>query len=98
MALLAYTPVEDIPKVRDPRIALRVELTALQIHAELRQAFRTGKTKPVAYRKEQLAQLAWGQKDNATRLGEALQQDLGRPPIESDLYVSLDVALLPLLT
>ncbi|KIP07205.1 hypothetical protein PHLGIDRAFT_71410 [Phlebiopsis gigantea 11061_1 CR5-6] len=69
MAPLAYTPVEDIPK----------------IHAELRQAFRTGKTKSVAYRKEQLAQLAWGQKDNATRLGEALQQDLGRPPIESDL-------------
>lgn len=69
MPSLAYTNIDDIPK----------------IHADLKQSFRSGKTRPIAYRKEQLAQLAWMLKDNNERFAEALHIDLGRPPIESDL-------------
>ncbi|THH00936.1 hypothetical protein EW026_g1673 [Hermanssonia centrifuga] len=69
MGPLVYTPVEDIPK----------------IHEDLRKGFRSGKTKSIAYRKEQLAGLAYMIKDNTERFQDALKADLGRPPIESDL-------------
>ncbi|KAJ3558601.1 hypothetical protein NM688_g822 [Phlebia brevispora] len=66
---LAYTPVEEIPK----------------IHAELLSTFKSGKTKPIAYRKEQLAQLIYMIKDNEDRFFETLKADLGRPNFESEM-------------
>ncbi|GJE85335.1 NAD-aldehyde dehydrogenase [Phanerochaete sordida] len=69
MPSLVYTNVDDVPK----------------IHAELKQSFQTGKTRDIAFRKEQLAQLAWLLKDNTERFAEALQADMHRPSIESDL-------------
>ena len=56
-----------------------------QIHAELKNTFRSGKTKDIAFRKQQLAQLAWMIKDNQERFSDAMKADLGRPPLESDL-------------
>ena len=58
-----------------------------QIHAELQATFKTGKTRPIAFRREQLAQLCHLLKDNESRFREALKEDLGRPEIESDLCV-----------
>lgn len=58
-----------------------------QIHAELRAGFQTGKLKSIAYRKYQILQLAYLIKDNAKRFEEAFAADLGRPPLESELYV-----------
>ncbi|KAH9902373.1 aldehyde dehydrogenase [Cubamyces lactineus] len=69
MSTLTYTPVEDI----------------LKIHATARQAFESGKTKSLEFRKEQIAQLAYLIKDNADKLRAALKADLGRPYPETDL-------------
>ncbi|KAG6829108.1 hypothetical protein H0H92_005650 [Tricholoma furcatifolium] len=66
MPELVYTPLEEIEKV----------------HAELRAGFKSGKLRPIAYRKYQLLQLAYLIKDNAKRFEEALKADLGRPALE----------------
>ncbi|KAI1784926.1 NAD-dependent aldehyde dehydrogenase [Ganoderma leucocontextum] len=80
MATLAYTAIEDIPK----------------IHGRAREAFESGRTKSVAFRKEQIAQVGYLLKDNELRLREALMQDLGRPHLETDFLdfspVYIDVA------
>lgn len=64
---LAFTPVDEIEKIQ----------------AELRAGFNSGKTKPVAYRKYQLLQLAYLLKDNEKLFVDALHSDLGRPALES---------------
>lgn len=69
MSKLEYTPIEEIPK----------------IHEQLRRSFRSGKAKPIAYRKEQLLQLAYLVKDNRQRFRDAFLADLGRPSGEADL-------------
>lgn len=58
-----------------------------QIHGELRRGFQSGKAKSIAYRKEQLLQLAYLIHDNRQRFRDAFLADLGRPADESDLYV-----------
>ncbi|PRQ47478.1 putative aldehyde dehydrogenase (NAD(+)) [Rosa chinensis] len=50
---------------------------------ELRQTFKSGKTKSVAWRKTQLNALRQLVKDNEEKVFEALYQDLGKHPIES---------------
>ncbi|EIW52056.1 NAD-aldehyde dehydrogenase [Trametes versicolor FP-101664 SS1] len=70
MSVFTYTPVEDIPK----------------IHERARQAYRTGKTKSVAFRKEQIAQLGYLLKDNEQNFIDALKQDLGRPSLETMFF------------
>ncbi|KAJ2928248.1 hypothetical protein H1R20_g8864, partial [Candolleomyces eurysporus] len=73
MAELAYTPVDEIPK----------------IHAELRAGFNSGKLKSIEYRKYQLLQLAYLVQENADRIEKALHSDLGRPAIESRLTAEI---------
>jgi aldehyde dehydrogenase (NAD+) len=67
--MLTYTSEEHIPS----------------IYSDLRTTFRTGKTKPIAYRRQQLAQLAWMIRDHQDRWAEALKSDLGRPKLEAEL-------------
>ncbi|KZT73583.1 aldehyde dehydrogenase [Daedalea quercina L-15889] len=69
MSKLEYTPVEEIAK----------------IHADLNRGFRSGKTKSIDYRRDQLLRLAYLLKDNKKRFQEALFADLGRPAGESNL-------------
>jgi len=64
-----YTAVDEIP----------------QIHEHLRESFRAGKARPIAYRKEQLLQLAYLFQDNVEYFHEALRKDLGRPVFETNL-------------
>ncbi|KAH9933554.1 aldehyde dehydrogenase [Epithele typhae] len=66
---LPYTPIEDIPK----------------IHARARAAFRAGRTKDVAFRKAQIAQVGYMLKDNEEAVIAAMKHDLGRPPLESEM-------------
>ncbi|KAI0776646.1 NAD-aldehyde dehydrogenase [Trametes elegans] len=66
---LTYTPIDEIEK----------------IHARARAAFESGRTASLAFRKEQIAQLAYLLRDNEDRLRDALRADLGRPPLETDL-------------
>ncbi|KZT02538.1 NAD-dependent aldehyde dehydrogenase [Laetiporus sulphureus 93-53] len=73
---LTYTPIEDIP----------------QIYETLQKGFRSGKTKSIAYRKEQLAQLSYLIHDNKARFREAFTADLGRPAEEVDM-LELSVVL-----
>ncbi|KAI0956945.1 hypothetical protein AcW1_005500 [Taiwanofungus camphoratus] len=63
-----FTPIEDIPK----------------IHEDLHKAFRSGKTKSIAYRKQQLLQLCYLLQDNLERFKDAFAADLGRPAEEAD--------------
>ncbi|KAH9916496.1 aldehyde dehydrogenase [Amylocystis lapponica] len=65
---LTETPIDEIPQIRE----------------NLRRAFYSGKAKTVAYRKEQLLQLAYLLKDNWERFRQAFFSDLGRPPLECD--------------
>ncbi|KAF9477627.1 aldehyde dehydrogenase [Pholiota conissans] len=58
-----YTPIDEIPA----------------IHASLRATFRSGLTKPVAWRQHQLLQLARFIKDNQDGLASAIHADLGKP-------------------
>ncbi|KZT12290.1 aldehyde dehydrogenase [Laetiporus sulphureus 93-53] len=66
---LSYTPVDEIP----------------QIHQDLRKAFISGKTKSIAFRKQQLLNLCYLLEDNYDRFKQAFAADLGRPYEESEL-------------
>ncbi|KAI0365384.1 NAD-aldehyde dehydrogenase [Pilatotrama ljubarskyi] len=60
MPTVTYTSLEDIPK----------------IHACAREAFRSGKTKSIAFRKSQISQVGYLLKDNEQRIKDALKLDL----------------------
>lgn len=49
---------------------------------ELRAGFDRGVTRPLQWRREQLAALSRMLTENETRIGEALAEDLGKPPQE----------------
>ncbi|KAI0319244.1 NAD-aldehyde dehydrogenase [Amylostereum chailletii] len=66
------TPLEAIPLIRE----------------DLGKAFKSGKARPVAFRKDQLLSLAYLVKDNLPRLKDALAADLGRPHLETDILES----------
>ncbi|KAN0116179.1 Aldehyde/histidinol dehydrogenase [Russula decolorans] len=61
------TPVDQIPNIR----------------AGLKNAFRTGRTKSIQFRKQQLLSLAYLVKDNLVHFHKALASDLGRCDMES---------------
>ncbi|TCD64862.1 hypothetical protein EIP91_003566 [Steccherinum ochraceum] len=63
-----FTPVEEIPKIRE----------------ELHRTFMSGKMRPISYRKEQLARLAYMIHEHADEFREALTADLGRSALETD--------------
>ncbi|KAF8179202.1 aldehyde dehydrogenase [Pholiota molesta] len=62
-----FTPIDDIPK----------------IHASLRATFRSGLTKPLAWRRHQLLQLARFVKDHQDGLAAAIHADLSKPLLEA---------------
>ncbi|KAF8762010.1 Dehydrogenase [Rhizoctonia solani] len=70
---LEYTPLDEIN----------------QIHARLHASFRTGKTKPIDARKENIVKFAYMIKDNVEALQDALAVDLGRPKLESS-FLEID--------
>jgi aldehyde dehydrogenase (NAD+) len=51
--------------------------------AQLRATFDSGKTRPLAWRRQQLQGLLAFAKENSDRLVEALQADLGKPELEA---------------
>ncbi|KAF8881169.1 aldehyde dehydrogenase [Gymnopilus junonius] len=57
-----YTPLSEIPT----------------IYEDLQKTFRTGLTKPIAWRRRQLLQLARFAKENADALANAIRLDLGK--------------------
>ncbi|KAI0634448.1 NAD-dependent aldehyde dehydrogenase [Trametes polyzona] len=67
MSTLTYTSIEEIPK----------------IHERARQAFLSGKTKSIAFRKAQIAQVGYLLKDNEQRFKDALLADFGRAQFET---------------
>ncbi|KAG8899350.1 hypothetical protein FRB99_006771, partial [Tulasnella sp. 403] len=66
---LKYTDVEEIPRIRE----------------RLRAGFKSGKLRPIEYRKNQILQLAYLMKENFSRFEEAFAKDLGRPALEASL-------------
>ncbi|KAI0649638.1 NAD-dependent aldehyde dehydrogenase [Trametes meyenii] len=67
MSTLTHTPIDDIPKIRE----------------RTRQAFLSGKTKSISFRKEQIAQIGYLLKDNEEAIKNSLKLDLGRPAFET---------------
>ncbi|KAG1775564.1 Aldehyde/histidinol dehydrogenase [Suillus placidus] len=63
-----------------------------EIYSTLNKTFRSGKTKPVAFRKVQILQLAYLLQDNLERFKEAFAIDLGRPPLEAS-FLELDTTI-----
>jgi len=61
------TPVDDIPAVR----------------GRLKNAFKTGRTKPIQFRKQQLLAVSYLIKDNIPLFQRALASDLGRSNMET---------------
>jgi len=60
------------------------DLESLEGLAEgLRSTFRTGRTKSLEWRREQLEKIKALVKENAEELGEALRADLGKPTLEA---------------
>lgn len=64
---LAFTPVDDIPQIRE----------------QLQATFDSGKSRSIQYRREQLLGLAHMMKDNSQQFVRALKHDLGRPALET---------------
>lgn len=54
-----------------------------EIYSTLNKTFRSGKTKPIPFRKVQILQLAYLLQDNVERFKEAFAIDLGRPSLEA---------------
>ncbi|WFD35210.1 hypothetical protein MCUN1_002060 [Malassezia cuniculi] len=65
---LKHTPVAEIPGIVNG----------------LREAFLTGKTRDLSYRKKQLKQFVFMIKDNQDAFIQAINKDLGRPPMETE--------------
>ena len=53
--------------------------------SHLRDTFFTHKTRPVAFRLQQLRKLYWGIRDHEAEILEACQQDLGKGHFEAQL-------------
>ncbi|KAG8903586.1 hypothetical protein FRC01_009144, partial [Tulasnella sp. 417] len=64
---LAYTPIDDIPRIRE----------------RLKASFNSGKLRSIEYRKNQLLQLAYLVNENSKRIEDALAVDLGRHTVET---------------
>lgn len=58
-------------------------LSFLQVRGRVKDAFKTGRTKPIQFRKQQLLSLAYLIKDNIALFQRALASDLGRPETET---------------
>ena len=86
---LSYLPtlqhpwIRSLSYVRTNEYPSRCSPLLLQIRDRLKNAFRTGRTKPVQFRKQQLLALAYLVKDNTPLLQKALASDLGRSDTET---------------
>ncbi|KIO24519.1 hypothetical protein M407DRAFT_76884 [Tulasnella calospora MUT 4182] len=65
--VLQYTPLNDIPKIRE----------------HLKATFSSGRLRPLDYRRQQLLRLVHLVEDNSARFTEAFKLDLGRHPLET---------------
>ena len=55
----------------------------LQVRGRVKDVFKTGKTRAIQFRKQQLLSLAYLIKDNITLFQRALASDLGRSDTET---------------
>lgn len=78
------TPIDDIPKACfSPSTSLVADSSNVQIHASLRTTFRSGLTRPLAWRRHQLLQLARFVKDHQEGLAASIHADLSKPLLEA---------------
>ncbi|KIY67673.1 NADP-aldehyde dehydrogenase [Cylindrobasidium torrendii FP15055 ss-10] len=70
----SYTPLSEIPK----------------IHADLNKTFKSGVTRPVAWRQHQLLQLARMVQDNQDAFAEAIFKDIGKPALEARAFEAVE--------
>jgi aldehyde dehydrogenase (NAD+) len=57
--------------------------SSLQIRGRLKNAFKTGRTKDIQFRKQQLLSVSYLLKDNIALFQRALASDLGRCDMET---------------
>ncbi|KAH9989638.1 NAD-aldehyde dehydrogenase [Russula vinacea] len=77
------TPMDDSHRAKIPPYTTTPVDQITVIRAGLKNAFRTGRTKSVQFRKQQLLALAYLVKDNLDHFHHALASDLGRSEMES---------------
>jgi hypothetical protein len=80
---LQHPWIRSLSYVRTNVYPPRCSPLLLQIRDCLKNAFKTGRTKPVQFRKQQLLSLAYLVKDNTALLQQALASDLGRSDTET---------------
>ena len=83
MPTLTYTPIELIPSVSCESLTFIVIITneaySLQIHAKALATFKTGRCRPLEYRRKQLYALVKLCQENVDAIAEALYKDLKKP-------------------
>ena len=92
MSKLTYTSLDEVDQVSAAFYSTEsiniVTSRNLQTHAALRAGYKSGKAKSIKYRKHQLLQLAYLLQDNRERFNESIKNDLGRSPMENEMYVN----------
>ena len=71
---------KEVRRVVFPR-CFRIDGVA-QVYARLTKTFRSGKTRPLTWRRHQILQLARMLQDNIKVIENALHEDLEKPPFE----------------
>lgn len=66
-----------------PTIAAPAESAIPKVVARVREAFASGRTRSIAWRRDQLLAIAALMTDNEAKIAAALTQDLGRQPFEA---------------
>jgi uncharacterized Fe-S cluster-containing radical SAM superfamily protein len=83
---LVHTPIDEIAQVCSSNRQNHCNVVnTIQIRGHVRESFRAGKAKSVAFRKEQLLQLAYLIQDNLEPFQVALRKDLGRSAVDANL-------------
>lgn len=88
MGEIVFTPVEEIEQASTVALhewrCANIQNTK-QIRTDLKNGFKSKKLQSIAYRKNQVLQLAYLVQDNIAAFSAALKADLGRPELEAAL-------------
>lgn len=69
-----------------------------QIYRELSSGFRSGKTRSIEFRKNELIKFAYMMRDNKDRIIDALFEDQGKLKHESVVYVHISLQTIKTIT
>lgn len=87
MSGLTYTPIDDIPKVSSIQVLFCAQPHIWgQIYERVQATFRSGRCRPLEYRRQQLYALVRMCQENVDAIVEAVHNDLKKPRFEVLAY------------